>query len=130
MSTLCSLQTTLGVKAENELLRARLCRQQRRDNFGNVDKDQTSRFGLLCCPFQVLATQEMNNNLLPKHLPVTQRMIQRGYTSSSLDEAALKTMDLSIIIDDDLDAKKKAKKMRTRLPTITSRSNTMVSTKP
>ncbi|KAF6023693.1 hypothetical protein EB796_017999 [Bugula neritina] len=123
-------KTSLGVKAENELLRSRISRQQRRGNFGNVDKDLTNRFGVLCCPFQVLATQEMNNNVLPKHLPVTQRMIQRGYTSSSLDEAMLKTMDLSIIIEDDTESRKKVnKRPKPRLPSINSRSNTMVSTK-
>lgn len=117
------------MKAENELLRSRISRQQRRGNFGSVDRDQTSRFGVLCCPFQVLATQEMNHNVLPKHLPVTQRMIQRGYTSSNLDEATLKTMDLSIIIEDDPETKKKKQKSKHRLPSINSRSNTMVSIK-
>lgn len=124
------MQTTLGMKAESELLRTRLSRQQRRGNFGFVDKDQTSRFGFLCCPFQVLATQEMNTNVLPKHLPVTQRMIQRGYTSSSLDEATLRNMDLSIMIEDDSETRRRNRKAKNKLPMINSRSNTMVSTKP
>lgn len=121
-------QTGLGTKAESELLRARLCRQKRRGHFGNVDKELTSRLGVLCCPFQVLATQEMNNNALPRHLPVTQRMIQRGYTSAGIDEATLTAMDLSIIIEDD--KKPRLPTRPPRLPTINSRSNTMVSTKP
>jgi len=77
--------------------------------------------------------QEINRNLLPKHLPVTQRMIQRGYTSANLDETTLRNMDLSIVIDEDeIKRRQKAVKLKNkqRLPAINPRSNTMLSTKP
>ena len=74
--------------------------------------------------------QELSSNLLPKRLPVTERMMQRGYTSANLNEHTLRTMDLSIVLDpDDQRVRKMNKKPRHRLPVINSKSSTMVSTK-
>lgn len=37
----------------------------------------------------------MNDISIPKYLPMTQRMLNRGYTSACIDNEVLKHMDLS-----------------------------------
>ncbi|XP_064614731.1 WD repeat-containing protein on Y chromosome-like [Liolophura sinensis] len=85
----------LGVKVDRDLERKKRYRQSRRGQFGAINSYQTSRFGQLCSPYQALTTPNLESVDLPRNLPMSQRMINRGYTSENLTQDDLKVMDLS-----------------------------------
>lgn len=99
----------IGSKAEGELTKITLHRQARRSQFGRVRKEETSGFGTACCPFQVLLTPTINDNLLSSNLPVSTRMMSRGYTSEAIDVRKLQTMDFKALDMGDDEFRRKAK---------------------
>lgn len=61
------LQTSLGLKVEQELMRQQRDRQGRRQVFGEIEVKQTARFGKICSPYQALTTP-VSTTIFFKHI--------------------------------------------------------------
>ncbi|KAK7469672.1 hypothetical protein BaRGS_00036301, partial [Batillaria attramentaria] len=85
----------LGFKVERELERKQRDRKGRRQTYGEIEVKQTARFGKLCSPYQALTTPVFEDITLPQNLPLSQRMINRGYTSDNLTTESIRQMDFS-----------------------------------
>ncbi|XP_041364011.1 WD repeat-containing protein on Y chromosome-like isoform X2 [Gigantopelta aegis] len=93
-------KTFLGVKVEKDFARKKQDRQGRRLLFGEITSSQTSRYGMLCSPYQALATPDFSEVELPQNLPLSSRMRSRGYTSENLTFDKIKSMDFSYFTPD------------------------------
>ncbi|KAK6170880.1 hypothetical protein SNE40_019170 [Patella caerulea] len=93
-------KTFLGIKVERDFARKQQDRKGRRDHYGGINFQETSRFGKLCSPFQALQTPELRAIQMPKNLPLSDRMLSKGYTSDNLTQEQLKTMDFSLVRPD------------------------------
>ncbi|KAK7112140.1 cilia- and flagella-associated protein 337-like isoform X2 [Littorina saxatilis] len=88
-------KTFLGYKVEHELQRKQRDRQGRRQLYGEIPVKQTARFGKLCSPYQALTTPVFEDIRIPEHLPLSQRMINKGYSSDLLTVETIQHMDFS-----------------------------------
>ncbi|PVD39372.1 hypothetical protein C0Q70_02002 [Pomacea canaliculata] len=88
-------KTSLGLKVEQELMRQQRDRQGRRQVFGEIEVKQTARFGKICSPYQALTTPLFEDITLPRNLPLSSRMISKGYSSNNLTADAIRSMDFS-----------------------------------
>ncbi|XP_076443223.1 cilia- and flagella-associated protein 337-like isoform X3 [Babylonia areolata] len=88
-------KTFLGLKVERELERKQRDRQGRRQTYGEIEVKRTARFGKLCSPFHALTTPVFEDIRLPERLPLSQRMINKGYSSDTLTVETIRTMDFS-----------------------------------
>ncbi|KAK3593630.1 hypothetical protein CHS0354_025521 [Potamilus streckersoni] len=88
-------ETFLGTKVEKELSRKQQDRRDRRENYGGITMKKTQQYGKLCSPFQALSTPEVKNPELPKDLPLSQRMLSKGYKSENITDEKLINMDFS-----------------------------------
>lgn len=87
-------ETFLGVKVETELQRKQQARQDRREQFGGIMMKKTQQYGgKLCSPFQALSVPSVMDIKIPDNMPLSQRMINKGYTSANLTEDKLLKMD-------------------------------------
>ncbi|KAI0223371.1 WD repeat-containing protein 49 [Lamellibrachia satsuma] len=117
----------LGLRVEKHLEKRTLDRQGRREQLADVDFKQVTKTGNQCCPYKLLATKELSDIFLPTNMPVTPRMISRGYTSADLTVSMVSSMDITSLYSDDplqtRDASTRAKKLwevaMDKLPAIT-----------
>ncbi|XP_033741857.1 WD repeat-containing protein on Y chromosome-like isoform X2 [Pecten maximus] len=88
-------KTFLGSKVARQLQSMKTCRMDRRNRLAeDVDFTITQRYGKLCSPFQALQTKDVVEVKLPS-MPLSQRMINKGYTSDNMTEEMLRNMDFS-----------------------------------
>ncbi|XP_069124684.1 cilia- and flagella-associated protein 337-like isoform X2 [Argopecten irradians] len=88
-------KTFLGSKVARQLQSMKTCRMDRRNRLAeDVDFTITQRYGKLCSPFQALQTKDVVDVKLPS-MPLSQRMINKGYTSDNMTEEMLRNMDFS-----------------------------------
>ncbi|KAH9494635.1 hypothetical protein Btru_019804 [Bulinus truncatus] len=92
--------TFLGLKVEKDLERRQRDRQGRRTHFGEILPQKTSQFGKQCSPYHALTTPSWTEVELPDHLPMSQRMKNKGYTGTNLTIDDVKNMDLSYGLPD------------------------------
>ncbi|XP_060573290.1 WD repeat-containing protein on Y chromosome-like isoform X4 [Ruditapes philippinarum] len=88
-------KTFLGIRVEKELQRKQADRKGRRDNFGGIKMKKTQQYGKLCSPFQALSVPSVMDIKIPENMPLSSRMINKGYTSLNLTEDKLMNMDFS-----------------------------------
>ncbi|KAL4240997.1 hypothetical protein ACF0H5_001776 [Mactra antiquata] len=88
-------ETFLGIKVEKELQRKQADRKGRRENFGDIRMEKTQKYGKLCSPFQALSVPSVVDIKIPTNMPLSSRMVNKGYTSNNLTEEKLMTMDFS-----------------------------------
>ncbi|XP_052262965.1 WD repeat-containing protein on Y chromosome-like isoform X3 [Dreissena polymorpha] len=88
-------QTFLGIRVEKELLRKQKDRKERRENFGDITLKKTQQYGKLCSPFQALSVPTVVDIKIPNNMPLSSRMISKGYTSQNLTEDMVMNMDFS-----------------------------------
>ncbi|XP_035828989.1 WD repeat-containing protein on Y chromosome [Aplysia californica] len=88
-------KTFLGIKVEKDLERRQKDRKGRRVQFGEVTPQSTTQFGKQCSPFHALTTPTWREVELPDDIPLSQRMLNRGYTGKNLTINDIKSMDFS-----------------------------------
>lgn len=88
-------ETFLGIRVEKELLRKQKDRKERRENFGDITLKKTQQYGKLCSPFQALSVPTVVDIKIPNNMPLSSRMISKGYTSQNLTEDMVMNMDFS-----------------------------------
>ncbi|XP_052783274.1 WD repeat-containing protein on Y chromosome-like isoform X3 [Mya arenaria] len=86
-------KTFLGIKVESELQRKQRDRKGRRENFGGITLKKTQQYGKLCSPFQALSVPNVADIKIPANMPLSSRMINKGYSSTNISEETLMTMD-------------------------------------
>ncbi|GFO38221.1 WD repeat-containing protein on y chromosome-like isoform x1 [Plakobranchus ocellatus] len=88
-------KTFLGIKVEQDLERRQKCRRGRRVQFGEISIQSTSRHGKQCSPYHALTTPDWKEIQLPEEMPLSKRMLDRGYTGRNLTVEYIKAMDFS-----------------------------------
>ncbi|KAJ1129415.1 hypothetical protein NDU88_007785 [Pleurodeles waltl] len=96
-STESTQENILGHRLEEDLVKRRVGRKERRGLFADVKVEKICRFGKLCSPFQALTTPDIENVSLPQDLPMSTWMLSRGMsctTESDLQILHLTSIDL------------------------------------
>ncbi|XP_028023145.2 uncharacterized protein LOC103007299 [Balaenoptera acutorostrata] len=85
----------MDMKAEKRLAG----RKEHRSCFGDINVHKCSQFGQIFCPFQALATTEMQRLVFPKDLPVSPHMQRLGVsctTEGNLQDLSLSSTELGL----------------------------------
>ncbi|KAK3091715.1 hypothetical protein FSP39_022107 [Pinctada imbricata] len=94
-------KTFLGSKVAEQLRTIKESRIERRHRLSqDVNFKDTQRFGKICSPYQALKTKDVEEIKLPSKMPLSQRMINKGYTSDNMTQEKLLSMDFSYVSSD------------------------------
>lgn len=90
------LQTFLGAKVAQQLQTIKESRIDRRNRLSkDVNFKDIHKFGKICSPYRALNTKDVEEIHIPTILPMSQRMMNKGYDPESMNVDTLKNMDFS-----------------------------------
>ena len=90
------LQTFLGAKVAQQLQTIKESRIDRRNRLSkDVNFKDIHKFGKICSPYRALNTKDVEEIQIPTILPMSQRMMNKGYDPESMNADTLKNMDFS-----------------------------------
>nr|XP_022317228.1 WD repeat-containing protein on Y chromosome-like isoform X7 [Crassostrea virginica] len=89
-------QTFLGAKVAQQLQTIKESRIDRRNRLSkDVNFKDIHKFGKICSPYRALNTKDVEEIQIPTILPMSQRMMNKGYDPESMNVDTLKNMDFS-----------------------------------
>ncbi|XP_062601746.1 WD repeat-containing protein on Y chromosome-like isoform X1 [Saccostrea cucullata] len=89
-------QTFLGAKVAQQLQTIKESRIDRRNRLSkDVNFKDIHKFGKICSPYRALNTKDVEEIQIPTILPMSQRMLNKGYNPENMTSDTLKNMDFS-----------------------------------
>ncbi|XP_048762594.2 WD repeat-containing protein on Y chromosome-like isoform X3 [Ostrea edulis] len=89
-------QTFLGTRVAQQLQTIKESRIDRRNRLSkDVNFKDIHKFGKICSPYRALNTKDVEEIKIPTILPMSQRMLNKGYNPENMNTDTLKSMDLS-----------------------------------